>query len=196
MKSRWNHNIQYHDVVLRSAPPTCSDALDVGCGEGLLARQLATRCQRVTAIDLDSQTLLRTRASQPADERITFLEGDVMTYPFRDSSFDLISAVAALHHLPLRPGLMRLRALLKPRGVLAIVGLYRRHTIRDYAYAAAGLPASWLLRRIHSYTEVQAPLQEPRETLREILGACNELLPGNEFRRRQIFRYSVVWQKP
>ncbi|MGD0479693.1 MAG: class I SAM-dependent methyltransferase [Terracidiphilus sp.] len=196
MRSGWNHNIQYHDVVLRSAPPTCLDALDVGCGEGLLARQLATRCQRVTAIDLDHQVLLRIRASQPSDARITFLEGDVMTYPFSDSSFDLIAATATLHHLPLRPGIERLRALLKPRGVLVIIGLYRRHTIRDYVYAAAGLPASWLLRRLHSYAEVQAPLQEPRETLEEICAACNELLPGNEFRRHLLFRYSVVWQKP
>src|ERR1035438_1423379 len=34
----WNHNIHYHDVVLRSVPPRCRRALDVGCGQGLLAR--------------------------------------------------------------------------------------------------------------------------------------------------------------
>jgi SAM-dependent methyltransferase len=196
MQSGWNHNIQYHGVVLRSVPPACGDALDVGCGAGLLARQLAARCQRVTAIDRDRQVLLRTKASQHPDERITFLEGDVMTYRFSDSGFDLISAVESLHHLPLRPGLMRLRDLLKSRGVLAIVGLYRMHTIQDYAYASAGLPASWLLRRLHSCAAVQAPLREPRETLREIRAACDELLPGNKFRRHLLFRYSVVWQKP
>jgi SAM-dependent methyltransferase len=196
MRSAWDHNIQYHRVVLQSVPPNCRDALDVGCGEGLLARQLATRCQRVTAIDLDTPVLLRAKASQPADARIAFLRGDVMTYPFGDSSFDLISAVATLHHLPLRPALMRFRALLKPRGMLAIVGLYRQHTIGDYAYAAAGLPASWLLRRLHSFNEVHAPLREPRETLREIRAVCDELLPGNVFRRHLLFRYSVVWQKP
>jgi hypothetical protein len=80
--------------------------------------------------------------------------------------------------------------------MLVIVGLYRQHTIGDYAYAAVGLPASWVLRRLHSFNEVHAPLREPRETLREIRAACNELLPGNEFRRHLLFRYSVVWQKP
>jgi enterochelin esterase-like enzyme len=37
----WNHNIQYHDVVLRSIPRRAARALDVGCGQGLLAQQLA-----------------------------------------------------------------------------------------------------------------------------------------------------------
>ncbi|MDQ6782291.1 MAG: methionine biosynthesis protein MetW [Actinomycetota bacterium] len=37
---RWNHNIHYHRLILDSVPAGARDALDVGCGEGMLARRL------------------------------------------------------------------------------------------------------------------------------------------------------------
>lgn len=43
----WNHNTHYHRLVLDAMPDPCEAALDVGCGEGLLARRLATRARRV-----------------------------------------------------------------------------------------------------------------------------------------------------
>jgi hypothetical protein len=53
---------------------------------------------------------------------------------------------------------------------------------------------SWLLRRLRPFTEVAAPLAEPKETLREIRAACDAVLPGGVFRRRLLFRYSFVWR--
>jgi 2-polyprenyl-3-methyl-5-hydroxy-6-metoxy-1,4-benzoquinol methylase len=44
----WNHNTHYHDIVLRNVPRGCGEALDVGCGDGLLARRLAPRAAHVT----------------------------------------------------------------------------------------------------------------------------------------------------
>lgn len=192
----WNHNIHYHDILLRAVPSNWRRALDVGCGQGRLARQLAVHCAEIIAIDADRQTLMRARGASGTETRITFVEGDVMTYPFGDESFDMITAVATLHHLPLRLALARFRNLLKSGGVLAVVGLYRLHTIQDYACAAAGKPTSWLLHRFRQPTEVEAPLQEPRETLREIRAACDAVLPGGLFRRHLLFRYSLVWRKP
>jgi 2-polyprenyl-3-methyl-5-hydroxy-6-metoxy-1,4-benzoquinol methylase len=196
MPDDWNHNIHYHGVILSSVPPNCQSVLDVGCGQGLLARQLARHCRRVTAIDVDSETLLRGIAAGDAGGRITFVQGDVLTHPFGDNSFDMISVVATLHHLPLTAALSRLRNLLRPGGVLAVVGLYRLNTARDFAYAAAGKPASLVLRRFRSCAPVTAPLQEPRETLGEIRTSCDALLPGNRFRRHLLFRYSMIWRKP
>ena len=119
-----------------------------------------------------------------------------MTYPFPDESFDLIALVATIHHLQLRPALVRLRGLLKPGGVLAIVGLYRGETLSDFAFAAVAFPVSWMFRLLRGYADVGAPLQEPKETLREIRRACDLLLPGASLRRQLFFRYSLSWRKP
>ena len=198
MKHRapWNRNIHYHDAVLEVVPQGCRLALDVGCGQGFLSRRLAQHCEQVFAIDHDTDVLARAVASTPSMARITYMQGDVMTYPLPEGSFDLVTAVAALHHLPLRPALVRFKSLLKRGGVLAVVGLYRNKTPRDYALSAAAIPVSAFLRLRYGLTHVAAPLQDPVETLSEIRSACEELLPGSRIRQRLLFRYSLIWQKP
>ncbi len=152
----------------------------------------------MTAIDTDRGCLARAAAATDAElkARITYVRGDVMTYPLPEQSFDLIAAVATLHHLPLRPALDRCRALLKPGGVLAIVGLYRLSTARDYMGALAATPISWAMRAARQYAEVAAPMQEPRDTLSHIRLACEAAIPGARIRQRLLFRYTVVWRKP
>jgi 2-polyprenyl-3-methyl-5-hydroxy-6-metoxy-1,4-benzoquinol methylase len=192
----WNHNIHYHHLVLQAVRGECRRALDVGCGQGLLARELASCCQEVIAIDADHDALSRARMGSGSEPHVTFVEGDVMTHAFAESSFDFIAAVATLHHLPLRPALERFRCLLRPGGVLAIIGLYRGETLSDMALAAAAFPSSWILRLLRGHAEVGAPVQNPQETLREILAACDALLPGAAIHRHLLFRYSLIWHKP
>jgi SAM-dependent methyltransferase len=194
--SPWNRNIHYHDLVLRAAPAGCSRALDVGCGDGILAGRIGSRCLDVTAIDIDHATLARAVAATDSQARITFIRGDVMTHPFQEGSFDFITAVASLHHLPLIPALKRLRNLLSPHGVLAVVGLYRMHTLSDFAIGALAVPTSLALRCINCYREVAAPLRDPVETLREIRSACDAVLPGARLHRELLFRYTMIWRKP
>jgi len=192
----WNHNIHYHDLVLQSAAAGCRRALDVGCGGGLLARRLAQHCEEVIAIDLDRDAIAEARAGGDLEGRIKFVEGDVMTYSLPDDNFELIAAVATLHHLELRPALARFRTLLRPGGVLAIIGLYRGATLGDRVRAAIAFPVSWGLRAIRGYADVGAPVENPRETLLEIQSACDILLPGASLRRHLLFRYSLIWRKP
>ena len=149
-------------------PPRCRRALDVGCGQGLLARRLAGRCEEVIGIDVDHDTLVCAKAASHSEHGITFMEGDVMTHPLPADSFDLITAVATLHHLPLRPALARFQKLLRPGGMLAVIGLHRAHAVEDYVLAAIALPSSWILRCLRSHASVAAPVQDPRETFHEI----------------------------
>ena len=95
----------------------------------------------------------------------------------------------------MRLALARFRDLLRTDGVLAVVGLYRVQTIEDYAWAAAAFPTSWMLRSVRRHTDVAAPVRDPKETLHEIRGACDSLLPGSLLRRRLLFRYSITWRK-
>jgi len=194
--SSWNHNIHYHPLVLRALPSHCARALDVGCGRGLLARKVAERCKHVVAIDPDAETLEHARELGDDNGRIEFVQGDVMQYPFGQESFDFIAAVATLHHLPLEGALRRFAELLRPGGVLAVIGLCRASSPLDYAIAAAAVPTSMVLRIFRGNADVGAPLLDPKETLHDVRSACRKVLPGAELHRRLLFRYSLIWCKP
>jgi|HubBroStandDraft_5_1064220.scaffolds.fasta_scaffold127218_2 SAM-dependent methyltransferase len=191
----WNYTIQYHDLVLRSVSVGCQLALDVGCGTGLVTRKLASRSESVIGIDLEPEILSLARSLTQPESRIQFIEGDVMTYPFVPASFDFISAVATLHHLQLRPALARFRDLLKPGGTLAVIGLYRTETLGDYAAHAIARPISRVLRVVRGCTRLPTRKLAPQQTLADVRGACDALLPGAAIRRLLLFRYSLIWRK-
>ena len=194
MTAGWNRNIHYHDLILQAIPAGCGRALDVGCGRGILTGRLANRCEQVVGIDVDCNALTRARSTEAAG--VTFIDGDVMTYPFDPESFDLITAVAVLHHLPLRPALARFSSLLRRGGLLAIVGLHHEPLIQEYAQAAVVVPLSWMYRWFHGTAEVGAPIADPVETLDEIRHTAVEMLPGMRLKRLLLFRYSLCWRKP
>src|SRR5258708_9287202 len=155
----WNHNVHYHDFVLSELPAGCRRTLDVGCGQGALAVKLARACEDAVASDADQACLDYARISAIGQPNITFLKGDVLTQAFQPGSFDFVVAVATLHHLPIRAALERFRDLLRPGGVLVIVGLYRIATPVDYILSAIALPISRAIPFSRGEEEVGAPLQ-------------------------------------
>lgn len=90
----WNHNVHYQQVILDAVPAGCGTALDVGCGDGMLACKLASRCQTVTGIDRDARMieLARERAEGRATgspfTNVTFINDDFLKYPFNGGDGD------------------------------------------------------------------------------------------------------------
>jgi 2-polyprenyl-3-methyl-5-hydroxy-6-metoxy-1,4-benzoquinol methylase len=194
-RNAWNRNIHYHDLVLAAVPSNCPCALDVGCGEGRLASELARRCGKVIAIDIDAPTIARARSTH-ARPNLIFIGGYVMMHDFAEESFDFLVSIATLHHLQLDPALRRFRDLLRPGGILAAIGLYKLRTLLDVVWASVATPVSCWHRLTKNYEEVAAPIREPGETLEEVRARVGRILPGAVFRRELLFRYSLVWQKP
>jgi SAM-dependent methyltransferase len=195
-RSPWNHNIAYHPVVLAAVPSPCGRALDVGCGTGLLLCELSGRCREVVGIDLDAVALAAAAGRLGAVDNVKLLQADVLTADLPQAGFDLVAAVASLHHLPLRTGLTRLAALVRPGGRLVVVGLYRGSTPMDYLTSAAAFPVARLLAWRRGRTPIGAPIREPTTTLRDIRVVAGRLTPGARIRRRLLFRYTLIWTRP
>lgn len=192
---RWNNNIHYHRRILDAVPPGARSALDVGTGNGLLAADLRERVADVTGLDADAAVLATARRE---DAGVTWIHGDVLTYPFARESFDVVASVATLHHLPdLDRALTRLSELTAPGGVVAIVGLARSSRPTDLLYDVAGLVQQRRYKRRHGIWEHSAPVVwPPPHTYRDVRRSAATVLPGARWSRLAMWRYALIWHKP
>jgi len=201
---RWDHNAHYHRWLLHQLPLAPRNVLDVGCGAGGLAAKLAARAAHVDAVDVSAPMITRARTLYGPMGNIRWLVGDLLDpgLPLEHEGYDAVTAVSSLHHMPLQPALRRLAGLVRPGGVLAIIGFYRQAGLTDRALEALTLPANAavgtvLALRGHAgkpHAEGM-PTQAPETMLTEIRDVAADQLPGAHLRRRLYWRYSLLWHR-
>ena len=127
---RWNSNLHAFEGLLRAVPAGAQTGLDVGCGEGETARRLRRRVASVVGVDRDVASIEAARA-QGGD--VDYRVGDLDALDLPDESFDVVTAVAMLHHGDHKAGLRTLARLTKPGGLLLVVGLAQSRAAADFA---------------------------------------------------------------
>jgi len=191
----WNHNIHYHPLILGAVPDGCQRGLDVGCGEGMLARELRQAVPHIVAIDCDRPVIDRAR-QQDNGTGVEYVTGDFLAHDLRPGSFDVIVSVAALHDMDPAAALSRMRQLLRPGGTLAVVGLARSR-LRDLPADVAGVVGHRVLLVGKKYQEVNAPtIWPPPQTYAQVRRIASDTLPGVRYRRHLLWRYSLIWTSP
>jgi len=200
------HNDHYHSLLLRHLPSNCHNILEIGCGTGAFARVLAQRAERVLALDLSPEMIRIARERSVKFPNIEFQLADVRDTPFNSESFDCVASIATLHHLPLSEMLLKMKAALKPGGVLLVLDLFEQAGLLDSLSNLLAIPVSVSLRLIHHGRLL--PRREVRDawaaherhdiypTMPEVHALCAEILPGAKIRKHLLWRYSIVWRKP
>ena len=192
----WNHSSHYHHILLSAVPQPCPRALDVGCGLGSFARRLARCAGHVDAIDREPEVLARAREFSSAASNVRFVEADFLS--FEDShGYDFISFVATLHHLPFAEAMTRAKSLLRPGGVIGVLGLDRAPSLVDAGLRSLiAYPVSYAHRLTRRVASVGAPLVDPSMTLLDIRREAAAIIPGATIQRHLLWRYSLIWIKP
>lgn len=95
--------------------------LDIGCGEGGFARQIAVEGAMVTGIDPQPQAVAKARVAAPG---VQFEIATAEALPFEDHAFDLAIMINSLHHVPVSlmdAALGEARRVLRKDGSLIII---------------------------------------------------------------------------
>lgn len=200
----WSHNDIYAGLVLHHARRVRAaggtDALDVGCGTGNLVRRLAGVFPSVTGVERDVPTAEQARLATTDLANVR-----ILTQPFDEfqgSSYDLITFVAVLHHLPLEATLEKVRELLRPGGRLVVVGV-SSEAPADLPWSIASMilnPIVGIAKHPRRSSTVPAHMTAPTalatESFEEIALPAKRILPGARLSRSLFWRYRLAWQAP
>lgn len=108
----------YRDAFGEFVPPPGRATLDLGCGEGRVARDLTALGHRVTATDVSPRLLAAAAAAGSAQH---YVVADAAALPFDDAGFDQVVAYNVLMDVPDVPAVVAEAArVLAPRGVLTV----------------------------------------------------------------------------
>jgi SAM-dependent methyltransferase len=114
--------------------------LDVGCGTGRWVRRLEERGLSVVRIDQSSEMLSLARKRGTLS---LMASGEAQNLPFRDESFECVSAVTVIQHIPPQEqvrALSEMVRVLRPGGYLFLIELIRGHGLHVFSR----LPDDWI----------------------------------------------------
>jgi SAM-dependent methyltransferase len=201
----WTANNHYHSSLLKFVPESCEEALEIGCGTGAFARELARRCRRVVALDLSAEMIRVARSRSTQFDNLEFELADAMTWGFPQSHFDFICSIATLHHLEQRELFVKMRDALKPGGVLVVLDLVESNGLVERMLDVIALGVSGGLRLMHNGRlkpppEVRKAWEQHGKhdhylTITQMRTLADEILPGSSVNRCLLWRYALVYRK-
>jgi ubiquinone/menaquinone biosynthesis C-methylase UbiE len=193
----WNHNTHHHRALLRLLPPCPQAAVDVGCGDGSFAALLGQRCDTVLALDVDPVQVEAARGRCAAQSNVRVQEGDFLAAGLPSGRFDVVTALASLHHMPFEAAVREVARVLKPGGRLVVLGVWTdRGTASDLVLNLMSTAMNLVLRRLRGPDVMAAPATMPTMTFREVERSARHHLPGAQVKRRALWRYTLTWEKP
>ena len=109
-----------NDFFTKNLSASKGAALDIGCGSGILAFELAQYYDKVVAVDLSAK-MLAIASQKRSAPNIEYIQMDASQLAL-DRQFDLIVSAATFHQLPhLAAALSELKKLLKPHGKIVFL---------------------------------------------------------------------------
>lgn len=104
------------------------NVLDLGCGTGIITRQLAVHGAVLTGTDNDLRMIIQ--AEQIQNENINYVVAGAEKLPFFDSSFDAVTAYSSFHWFTNKVALKEIQRVLRNKGVFFVANRNKVGEIR------------------------------------------------------------------
>ncbi len=212
---QWNHNSHYYPLLRSLVPLDAVIVVDIGCGDGTLARYLQgvpePAGRTVLGVDTDLAVLQNVaggpdrsgdvaqaeapqlRHELPGVGRALLVAASALSLPVADGSVDAVVMAMMLHHVEPVAALAEARRVLRPGGALLVFGFGARDGLR-------GLPAELLdtlahrwHRRGKRHWEPPTVKSEPSLTWAQTRSLLSGELPGSTYQRLPMWRYLISW---
>jgi len=191
-------------ALITHVPGNARQGIDVGCGDGVITRVLATRGMSVVGLDVSPRMIALARARTDPRLRIEYRHGDVMTADLPERTFDFVVSVAVAHHLPLDVIVPRLVRLVAPSGTLLLQDVMNRRGFSQVPVNVAAM-LSRQIRRLTAPSRITSRVAAAYLThgagevyldASAVAAVYAALLPGARVFHHLEWRYSVVWRAP
>lgn len=110
------------DVIVETIQPQGKHIIDVGCGDGGLARLLTRHGARVLGVECSPRQLAKAWSAEPVGDE-TIVEGVGQDLPAGDGVADVVVFFNSLHHIPaevIAQALAEAARVLKPGGMVYV----------------------------------------------------------------------------
>ncbi|HKQ38007.1 MAG TPA: bifunctional demethylmenaquinone methyltransferase/2-methoxy-6-polyprenyl-1,4-benzoquinol methylase UbiE [Verrucomicrobiae bacterium] len=119
LQSFWLHRLWKRQLVRLAAPKSAEWALDICCGTGDIAAELARRGAKVSGLDFSGEML---KVAARRNRSVLWVQGDAQQIPFADGSFDIVTVGYGLRNLvEWQHGLAEMRRVAKSGARLLIL---------------------------------------------------------------------------
>lgn len=141
--------------------------LDVGCGAGFLTNRMAQEGFQVTGIDLSPESL-KVAERYDKSKTVKYVKADACHLPFPDESFDVVTTLDFLEHVPTPADVVKECArVLKPGGVF----FYHTFNRNPLSHLVVIKLVEWLVKNTPPHMHVIELFIKPSE----LVGFCENV---------------------
>lgn len=207
LPDNWDHNQQYQGTMLRQIRQGKPElGLEIGCGTGEFCRKLARKCCRVIGIDV-APVMIAEAQKRNAAENIEYRNADAGSFlAGQKNAFDVITSIAAFHHMDMEQTLLQCKKALKPGGVLIIQDLYRENTLTFKLLSLIGAIINpffmlaktgrlWVTKEERQVWAAHSP-DDHYSTFAQIRTLASGVLGNAQMKRHIFWRYTLTYRKP
>lgn len=174
-----------------------ADVLDIGCGDGELARFLSDKERYVIGLDISDECITKAQELTGETEKIKYVNCSFEKFDAKGRLFDAVVFVASIHHMDMEKAIVKAKALLRENGKLVIVGIAAPSSLVDWMVEALRIIPCKIgsaFHRMQSSEKLNIPTSYTVLKMSKIRKIVSAVIPKARLKYGLYYRYILTWE--